>query len=164
MIHNWDAQPKNCKVFRTNGPGGPETWYVVSDLGAAFAGGPKQKFNLAGFRKEKSFIKKISADTVELRFADVVPAQARLHQRIPLAHAQWFRKQLLKLTEDDIQAAFDAAFATDGLNKAYASGTAATIKTARQRELSAETRSQISEFVGIFRSKIDELKEKVPEA
>src|SRR5471030_565649 len=85
--------------------------------------------------RSKSFIKRVTGDTVEFSFADAIPAQARLHQRVPLAHAQWFRKQVVRMTDEEIQAAFDAAFATDGLNRACATGDAAAIKAAREKEL-----------------------------
>jgi hypothetical protein len=163
MVNNWDAQPKNCKVYRYAGPNGPELWYISADLGASFASRPKNKFVLADYMKEPNFIKRVTEDTVEFNFTDVVPAQARIHQRVPLAHARWFRKQVSKLTDDEIQAAFDAAFATDGLNKAYASGNASAIKAAREKELSADTRAEIAGFAAKFRAKIDELKSKVPE-
>ncbi len=162
LVHNWDAQPKNCKVYRANGPNGAENWYIVADMGAAFAGGPRQKYNLAEYIKEVSFIKHVTDATVELKFHAVISDQARLHQHMPLMHAQWFRKQLAKLTDEDIQAAFDAAYATDGLNMAYASGDNGRIKTARGRELSAETRAQIAGFAAKFRAKIDEYMSKVP--
>jgi hypothetical protein len=162
MVHNWDAQPKNDKVYQVKGVKGPENWFIASDLGASFADGPKNKFVLARYEKEPSFIKKVSADEVEFSFADVVPAQAKLHQHVPLAHAQWFRKQLLKLTDDEIVAAFDAGFATDGLNKAYATGDAAAIKAAREKELPADTRTEIAGFAAKFRAKIEEFKAKVP--
>jgi len=163
MVNNWDAQPKNCKVYRLDGPNGPELWYISADLGASFADRPKHKFVLADYMKEPSFIKRVTGDSVEFNFADVIPAQERIHQRVSLAHARWFRKQVSKLTDDEIQAAFDAAFATDGLNRAYASGDAAAIKAAREKELSADTRAEIAGFAAKFRAKIDELKTKVPE-
>jgi hypothetical protein len=164
MTNNWDAQPKNCKVYRLKGSEGPEEWYIVSDMGAAFGGGPRQKFVLAGYQKETSFIKSVTSDIVEFKFADIVGAQTKAHQRVPLAHAQWFRKQLLKLTDDEIQAAFDAGFATDALNRAYAGGDAAAIKAAREKEIPAETRSEIAAYVAAFRARIEEFKAKVPAA
>jgi len=162
LVRNWDAQPKNCKVYHTIGPNGPENWYIVSDLGATFADGPKHKFVLADYQKDPVVIKHVSKDAVELNFAAVIHSQGRLHEHIPLAHAQWFRKQLAKLTEPEIQAAFDAGYATPGLNKAYASGDPAQIKAAREKELSPQTRADIAAFVATFRAKIAEFLQKVP--
>lgn len=127
---------------------------LTTDLGKA-----KGAFNTDG-----TFQKIVSGDTVELNFTDINRDQARVHQRIPLAHAQWFRKQLAKLTDDEIQAAFDAAYATDGLNHAYATGDAAQIKAAREHELSAETRQEISGFVAAFRARITDFLQKIPTA
>src|SRR5205085_1131542 len=113
MVHNWDAQPKNCKVLHVKGADGPENWFIVGDMGASFADKPKHKFVLGDYQKETSFIKSVSGDTVELIFPGIKRSEAKKHQKIPLAHAQWFRRLLAKLTDADIQAAFDAAFATD---------------------------------------------------
>lgn len=162
MVRNWDSQPKNCKVYHTTGPSGPENWYIISDLGASFADGPRHKFVLADYQKDPVVVKRVSRDTVELNFVDVIHSQGKLHEHVPLAHAQWFRKQLAKLTEDDIQAAFDAGYATEGLNKAYASGDAAQIKAAREKELSPQTRADIAAFVATFRAKIAEYMQKIP--
>lgn len=162
MVNNWDAQPKNCKIYHTTGPNGPENWYIDSDMGASFADVPRHKFVLSDYQKEPSFIKQVNGNTVEFNFVGIVRAQGKLRQQIPLAHARWFRKQLAKLTDDEIQAAFDAGFATDGLNRAYASGDPAQIKAAREKELSSETRTEIAGFVAKFRSKIDEYMQKIP--
>ena len=43
-----------------------------------------------------------------LNFEDVIKNMAAVHEKIPLAHAQWFRKQLARLTDADIRAAFQA--------------------------------------------------------
>jgi hypothetical protein len=82
---------------------------------------------------------------------------------VPLAHAQWFRKQIARLTDDEIQAAFDAGYATAGLNRAYASGSPAAIKSARERELPPDARTEIAGFCSAFRDRIDEFLHKVPE-
>jgi len=155
MIHNWDAQPKNCHILHKKGAN-PENWYAITDFGAAFADKPFHKFDLKEYQRESAFIKEVSHDQVDLRFVDAIRSQANVHRKIPLAHAKWFRKQIQKLTDEEIQAAFDAAFATDGLNEAYASNDPEQIKTAREHELSSETRGQIAGFVAVFRAKIDE--------
>jgi hypothetical protein len=163
MVNNWDTQPKNCKVYRVKSKQGTENWFIISDLGATFADGPRHKFVLAGYQKDPVFIKSVSSESVELKFNGVIQSQARIHRRVPLAHAQWFRARLAGITDDEIQAAFDAAFATDGLNRAYAAGDAAGIKAAREHELPAATRSEIAGFVATFRAKISEFMMKVPE-
>jgi len=162
LICNWDTQPKNCKVFRFKGANGPANWYIVSDLGGSF-GIPKHKFILAEYAKSPEVVRKVSADEVELNFAGVIPLQARLHRSVPLAHAQWFRKQLVRLKDREIQAAFDAGFATDALNRAYASGDEARIKEARDKELSTDARSEIAGYVAAFRARVNNFLQKVPE-
>jgi hypothetical protein len=162
LVRNWDSQPKNCKVYHTTGPSGPENWYIVSDLGASFADAPRHKFVLADYQKDPVVIKHVSRDTVELNFVDVIHSEGKIHEHVPLAHAQWFRKQLAKLTEDEIQAAFDAGYATEGLNKAYATGDPAQIKAARAKELSPQARADIAAYVAVFRAKIAEYMQKIP--
>jgi hypothetical protein len=162
LVCNWDTQPKNCKVYRIKGPHGPENWYIVSDMGATFAR-PPRKFVLADYAKSTGFVRSVSANEVQFDFVGVIPSQAKLHRRVPLAHAQWFRKQLVKLTDGQILAAFDAGFATDGLNRAYASGDEETIREVRNRELSAETRSEISGYAAALRARINEFLKSVPE-
>ena len=162
LVRNWDSQPKNCKVYHTDGPNGPENWYIASDLGASFADVPRHKFVLADYQKDPTVIKRINGDKVEFNFVDINRSEGKVHEEIPLAHAQWFRKQLGKLTEEEIQAAFDAGFATDGLNKAYASGDPAQIKAAREKELSPQTRAEIAAFVTVFQAKIAEYMQKIP--
>src|SRR5437016_8659381 len=102
----------------------------MNDWGASFAQRPPAKFVLRDYCREQSFIKSVSADTVQFSFADAIASQAKAHQQIPLAQAQWFRKLLERLTDDEIRAAFDAAFATDAINGAYLSTDAQ-----RQRQL-----------------------------
>jgi hypothetical protein len=162
LVSNWDAQPKNCKVYHKEGPNGPENWYIVSDMGASFADHPKHKFILADYEKDPDLIKSVNGDMVEFNFSDANRFAAREHEQIPLAHAQWFRKQLAKLTDDELQAAFDAAFATDALNRAYASGDPAKIAAARQTELSTQERTEIAGFVAKLRARIDEFMRKIP--
>jgi hypothetical protein len=162
LVSNWDTQPKNCKVYRIKGPNGPENWYIVSDLGGSF-GDPKHKFVLSQYAKSTNFIRSVTADEVKMDFDGVIKSQARLHRSVPLAHAKWFRAQLAKLTDAEIRAAFDAGFATDKLNRAYASGDEAKIKTAREQELPAESRAEIAGYTAAFRAKVNEFMQKVPE-
>lgn len=162
IVRNYDAQPKNCKVIHSEGVNGPENWYVVSDMGASFSGRRGSKYALSDFRKETSFIKSVTGDMVEMNYLSAISAQGKIHQRIPLAHARWFRKQLEKLTDEEIQAAFDAAYATEGLNRAYASGDPLQIKEAREREISALNREEIAGFVAAVRARIQEFLQKIP--
>jgi hypothetical protein len=162
LINNWDAQRKNCKVYHVDGKNGPQNWFIISDYGASFADKPFHKYNLSQYQKEQSFIKDLSGGFVNLIYASSVSSQAKLHGRIPLAHAQWFRKQLEKLTDDDIQASFDAASATDALNHAYMDGNAEQIKQVRDKELPLATRNEIAGFIAAVRSKIKEYLQKIP--
>jgi len=162
VINNWDAQPKNCKVYRLKAAAGPEDWYIVSDLGASFSGVPKRKFQLDSFKKAPSIIKRVTPETVEFAYSGPIGSQVRIHQQIPLTHAKWFRAQLAKLTDEELQAAFDAGFATDALNHAYAAGDPAGIKTSREHELSVDKRAEIAGFVAALRARIEEFKTKVP--
>lgn len=153
MVHNWDAQPKNCRVCRVKGPGGTENWLVMSDMGASF-GRMRSKWNLKDYQEEAEFIRNVSDRFVELHFSDAIPRQAKIHRKIPLAHAQWFRNLLEKLTDEEIRAAFDAAFATEAMNRAYLSRNNPPIDYASSSEVNA--------FVAKFREKIEEFKRKVP--
>jgi hypothetical protein len=162
LVENWDSQPKNCKVFRTKGPNGPENWYIVSDMGATFAN-PKHKFVLSEYARSTRVVRNVTASEVHLEFAGAIQSQARVHRSIPLADAQWFRKQLAKLTDAQIRAAFDAGFGTAALNEAYASGDESRINETRNRELSPDTREEISGFTAALRARINDFMQKVPE-
>jgi hypothetical protein len=155
MIHNFDAQPKNCKITIVKGPSGPVNWFIMSDMGGSF-GDSRTKWNLADYQKETTYVKEIKDGFVILDFYDISAREAKVHQRVPLAHAQWFRKQLDKLTDDEIVAAFNAAFATPEMNAAYIAGEAAKIKQLTNPEVSA--------YAARFRKKIEEFNNKVPAA
>ncbi len=155
MTHNWDAQPKNNKIIGHDGANGPQLWYEVSDWGASF-GQMRSKGNLSDYEKETSFVRSVDANTVTLKYESAIKAMAPVHEKIPLAHAQWFRKQLEKLTDADLRAAFEAGYATDEAYKAYASGTPADAST-----FNALTNGEIAGYVKAFRAKIEEFKNKV---
>ncbi len=164
LVRNWDAQPKNNKVYRLKAAGESENWYIESDMGATFADRPQRKFILSAYRNQPSFVEAVGSNYVWINYTDAIRSLQSLHRRIPLAHAQWFRGQLAKLTDDDIRAAFDAGFATPTLNEAYASGDLDRIRTTRERELSAETRQEIEAYVAVVRARISEFTQKVPPA
>ena len=157
MVHNWDAQPKNNKIVQISTPNGATHLYIVSDWGASF-GQMKSKGNLNDYRKENSFIRKVEGSTVLLKFEDVIGGMVGVHEKIPLAHAQWFRKQLARLSDAHIRAAFHAAYATDEANKTYLAGNAADGSA-----FDALTAGTIDGYVAAFRAKINEFMEKVPE-
>jgi hypothetical protein len=69
---------------------------------------------------------------------------------------------LEQLTDDQIRACFDAAYATKKLNEAYASGDASTIESARSRELSGDAQREIEGFTHAVRARITEFLSKVP--
>ena len=155
MTHNWDAQPKNNKITRHDGQNGPQLWYEVSDWGASF-GQIKSKGVLADYAKETSFVRSVDANTVTLKYDSAIKAMAPVHEKIPLAHAQWFRRQLDKLTDADLRAAFQAAYATDDVYKTYAGGSPAD-----NSAFDTLTGGQIDGYVKTFRAKIEEFKSKV---
>lgn len=158
LVVNWDSQPKNSKVLHVTGKDGPENWFIESDLGATFADRWWNKFDLPRYRKAPPMVKAVIGDTVELNYVDQSKAEELLHRQVSLAHARWFRGQLMKLTDENIRAAFDAAFATDGLNRAYATGDSAQIRASRETELSTESRAVIDGFVAAVRARIDAFK------
>ena len=155
MTHNWDAQPKNNKIIRRDGPNGAQLWYEVSDWGASF-GQLKSKGSLTDYEKETSFIRSVDASTVTLKYDSAVKAMAPIHEKIPLAHAQWFRRQLEKLTDAGLRAAFQAAYATDDVYKTYAG-----LSPADNSAFDALTAEEINGYVKAFRAKIEEFKSKV---
>ncbi len=155
MTHNWDAQPKNNKIIAHDGPSGPQLWYEVSDWGASF-GQMRSKGILTDYEKETSFVKSVDASTVTLKYDSSIKAMAPVHEKIPLAHAQWFRRQLEKLTDADLRAAFEAGYATEDAYKAYASGSLAD-----NSAFNALTNGEIAGYVKAFRAKIEEFKSKV---
>ncbi len=152
MVFNWDAQAKNCKVLRVKGADGPEDWYIMSDWGESF-GPPKSAWKLSSYQS-CPFIMGVSNGTVTFRFSDAISKEARDHQRIPLADAQWFRARLEKLTDDDIRAAFNAAVADDAMAQAYTAGDPARVNSL--------TTPEVNGFVAAFRRRIEEFKTKVP--
>ena len=157
MVHNWDAQPKNNKIVRLENADEPVNLYIVSDWGASF-GQMKSKGALSDYQKESSFIRKVENGVVLLKFEAVIAGMVPIHEKIPLAHAQWFRKQLAQLTDADIRAAFQAAYAADEVNKAIAAGSALD-----SGAFDALTSDAIEGYVKAFRTKINEFLEKVPQ-
>lgn len=153
LVHNWDAQPKNNKILHVERQSGPENWLVVSDWGASF-GDMKSKWNFMDYRKESGFVKEVKDGYVYLNFRNAIQGQGRTHEKIPLADAQWFRAQLAKLTDADILAAFNAAFATPALIAAYRSGDPKQIEK-------LTTRTPMY-FAGAFRARVAEFMSKVP--
>lgn len=151
MVHNWDAQPKNCKIIRMNSANGPEDWYTMSDWGESFGQKPGA-WNLNAYSQESAFIKDVSAGVVNLHFADAISAQTLDHSRIPLSGAQWFRGQLAKLTDDDLRACFNAGIANGALYQAYQSGD--------QVQINSLTPPEVNGFVAQFRRRIQEFMSK----
>ncbi len=154
LVYNWDAQPKNCKVMHLDTPKGPQNWYIMSDWGESF-GNRKSAWKLSDYQHD-AFVKGVSGGFVELSFQDAISPQTRVHSRVPLADAQWFRARLLTLTDDDLRAAFDASVANDAMVAAYASGDPAKIRAA--------TSPDVTGFVQVTRARINEFLAKVPPA
>ena len=153
LVHNWDAQPKNNKILRVERKSGPENWIIVSDWGASF-GDMKSKWNFMDYRKETGFVKEVKDGYVYLNFRSAIQGQGQTHEKIPLADAQWFRAQLAKLTDAEILAAFNAAYATPELIAAYHSGDEAQVEK-------LTTRTPMY-FAGAFRARVAEFLSKVP--
>ena len=155
MVHNWDSQPKNNRIVAVKTNSGTQTWYLVSDWGASF-GQMKSKGNLMDYQKETSFITKTDADSVYFKFDDIIKGMEPVHTKIPLAHARWFGKQLDKLTDAHLRAAFQAAYASEAVYKTYAQGVPDT-----DSDFDSLTAEQIEGYVKAFRAKINEYKAKV---
>lgn len=160
LVRNWDAYPVNYKVLRRDTPAGPENWFIVSDMGASFADKKPRKYDLESYRKTQ-FVREVSDGFVILDYDSPSPKPARVHRKVTLAQAQWFRQRLERLTDDQIRAAFDAAYATPALNEAYASGDASAIESAREKSLTADARREIEGFTAAVRSRINEFLAKV---
>jgi hypothetical protein len=160
LVNNWDVGPKNCKILRIEGSSGPEDWYYISDLGASLAGGRWSKYDLGKFQRDSLFVKGIDKDhmLLDFRSANTATGQQSVHQRIPLAHVRWFVERYEKLPRGALRAAFDAAYATEALNQAYAAGDPAEIEKVREREIPAHHRAEIDGFVSKLHSRIEELK------
>src|SRR5262249_11565360 len=151
LIHNFDAQPKNCRIVHTTGPNGPENWFIMSDMGASFGGG-RLKGNLPAYLAERSYITRMDHNSVTLNYYGTIHSRARIHRRIPLEHARWFRRQLEKLTEEEIRAAFNAAYATEELDRAYSAGDMAQVDRV--------TSPVAASYAAKFQAKIEEFKRK----
>jgi hypothetical protein len=160
LVRNWDAYPVNYKVLRHDTSAGPENWFIVSDMGASFADKKPRKYDLESYRKTH-FVHEVSEGYLILDYDAPSPGPEKAHRKIPLAHARWFRQRLESLTEDQIRAAFDAAYATPELNQAYAVGDEAQIAAAREHSLSGDARRQIDGFTDAVRSRIAEFLQKV---
>ena len=156
MVHNWDSQPKNNRILQVKGAQGKEAWYIVSDWGASFGQIPA-KGSLSEYQKEKSFVRNVAGDTVTLNFDDAIKGMVPVHEKIPLVHARWFRKQLEKLTDAHLRAVFHAAYANRLVYKAYTEDEA--IDNSMFDTLTA---TEIDGYVKALRAKIEEFKAKVP--
>jgi hypothetical protein len=117
----------------------------------------RAKGSLPEYQKETSFIRSVTGDMVNLKFDDVIKGMVPVHEKIPLAHARWFRKQLDKLTDAHLRAAFHAAYANRLVYKAYAAGEAAD-----NSAFDILTVVEIDGYVKALRAKIEEFKAKVP--
>src|SRR5579872_657607 len=60
LVDNWDAQPKNSKVYLATGNKGAEEWYIESDLGGTFAPKPGHKYVLAEYVRATNFVKRVA--------------------------------------------------------------------------------------------------------
>jgi hypothetical protein len=162
LIGDFDAQPKNCKIVLKQTGMGPEKWFIVDDMGGSFGGDWKNsKWDLQAYQKVKPVVAGITGNVVRLNFWDASPHQMEAHCQIPLYQAQWFRAQLQRLTDAQIRAAFDAAFATPALDAAYASGDTAQIQAAEAR-LDPASQATINGFAAKFRERVNEFIADVP--
>ena len=109
MLNNWDIQQdRNNRILRING----EDHYIVSDLGATFGKMgtgmmPRSKWNLDDFKKEE-FIEEVDGGMVDLDYEGYGGID-----KVPVEHARWFHDLVSQLTDDQLQAAFRAAGASD---------------------------------------------------
>jgi hypothetical protein len=166
LVNNWDVGPKNCKILRIAGANGPENWFYISDLGASLAGGRWGKFKHKEFTNDRTLVKSVDGDHMIFDFRSALTAQSQqdVHRRVPIAHVRWFVTQFEKLPEKGLRAAFDAAFATEELNRAYAKGDLDEIERVREREISHHQRAEIAAFVAKLRERVAEMKSRLPSA
>jgi len=164
LVNNWDIHPKNCKVLRKDGPDGPENWFYVSDLGATFGASFWGKFHRRAFEDDQTFVKSVDREHMHFHFSSALNSRSQqdVHRRVPLAHVRWFVDQFDRIPDEGLRAAFDAAFATDALNAAYSEGNPDVIERVREQELSEKTLVDISRFVSKLRSRVDEMKRRLP--
>ena len=130
IINNWDLKDVNNTIYqKKRGESGPEQVYMVSDLGAAFAGNAfgwpieKSRGYLKGYLRSK-FIRHTAPDYVDFAtparpkfmyfFFGPGAYRNRVHMRwigkhIPRENAAWVGQMLARLSREQIEDAFRAA-------------------------------------------------------
>jgi hypothetical protein len=164
LVNNWDIHPKNCKVLRIDGPDGPENWYYISDLGGSLGASYWSKFHRKAFEADRTLVKSVDQENMHFHFTSAMNSRAQqaVHWHVPLAHVRWFVDRFDRIPDEGLRAAFDAGFATDALNRAYAEGDVGMIERVRNQELAEETREDIDAFVKKLRARVDEMKRSLP--
>jgi len=126
LINNWDIKTSNNTISRV----GKEHRYLVSDLGASIGSAgfwSHSKGDLQAYRRSK-FVKKISAERVDLRLATIPPLRylwvlpvylkrtefANLAEDLPESDVEWIGHLLSQLSSRQIADAFRAGgFSSD---------------------------------------------------
>jgi hypothetical protein len=130
LINNWDLKDVNNAIYQEkHATAGPEQIYMVSDLGASFAGTSfawpvtKSKGNLHAYM-ESTFIRRADPEYIDFNvptrpsilyfFFGPRPYVRRVHlgwigKHIPRDHAKWTGELLAQLSQKQIRDAFRAA-------------------------------------------------------
>ncbi len=118
LIENWDLKDSNNRVLATQGAGGNELHYVVSDLGATFGktGGQSSPMaflrNVKGSRNEPEdyasdkFIEGVEGNQVRLHYSG---KNSGLMRGVTVEDAKWLGAILSRLSDRQIEDAFRAA-------------------------------------------------------
>jgi hypothetical protein len=117
FLNNNDVIDINNRIFRVNGPDGPELHYVISDLGSTF--GKRGNNNLPIFYRfgrkndsprkwsRSSFIKGVKDGRIIFSTKGV--KNRSLYKDITVANGRWLYNQLTRLNEQQLRDMFRAA-------------------------------------------------------
>lgn len=137
LLNNWDIKDENNVILSTNGRNGPEFRYAISDLGATL--GDTGKWPLlwrftrtrndpSGYSGDKLIDEVKSDGRVDFEFSG---KKRDIFNDVTVEQARWVGRQLSRLSDRQIAAAFRAA----------------NYQPAEVRELTRAVRSRINELV-----------------
>jgi hypothetical protein len=129
LMNNWDLKNNNNAIYSAKDggqPDGPDSIYVVSDVGATFATTgqtmPSRKGDLDAFT-ESRFITKVGSDYVDFSTPSLPPVitvfalpyymdrvqMLTIGRRIPREDVRWIAGLLMQLKPEQIRRAFEGA-------------------------------------------------------